>query len=156
MGFTQTEILNKFNLVIGNYMILQEPLYFESSVWGQIKTQTGTDGISDPESLQFFLQKFGKYVASGILHDGGYKNNLWNLKDDGSWVRLTLTEKQANQLIDEALKSQGCSWIEREIIYDALQLFSWKAFDDDRFVPSNPAITVTVTSPKYSTEITTA
>lgn len=135
MYFTQTEILNKFNLVTGNYMTLQEPLYYESSVWGHIRTITGTDGISDPEALQVVLQKFGKYVASGILHDGCFKNNLYQLQGDGSWTKLTLTETQANQLIDEALKSEDCSWIERELIYDALQLFGWKAFDDDRLTP---------------------
>jgi hypothetical protein len=133
--FTQTELLVKIS---PDYIVLQEYLYFSSERFGQLRTKTDSDGISDPKWLQVFLEKFGKYLLSGIIHDGGYKNKLEQLQEDGSWAPITLTEQQCNWLVDECMKSQGASWITRELVYDALQLFGWKAFDDDRLTAAPP------------------
>jgi hypothetical protein len=135
--FTQTQLLVKIS---PDWLNLQEYLYFNSNVYGNLRTMTGSDGISDPTWLQVFLERFGEYLYSGIIHDGAYKNNLEQQQTDGTWTKLTLTETQANGLIDECMKSQGASWIKRELVYDALQLFGWKAFDDDRTTPPSPPL----------------
>lgn len=135
-GFNQTKLLVLFDIQNGNFMWPQEYLFFFSAKYGLLRTKTPTDGISDPEVLQFALQKFGKYVASGIIHDGSFKDLLEQQQGDGAWKPLILNKDgECNELIDECLKSQGCPWIERELIYDALQLFGWQAFDSDRKTP---------------------
>jgi len=133
--FTQTKLLVKIS---PDYLELQEYLYYSSERFGQLRTMTGSDGISDPKWLQVFLEKFGEYLWSGIIHDGGFKNKLEQLQEDGSWAPITLTEKQDNQLIDECMESQGAPWLTRELVYDALQLFGWSAFDHDRLTAPPP------------------
>jgi hypothetical protein len=151
IGFHQTRLLVSFHLDTGNYMDLQENLFFTSALFGELRTMTGTDGISDPAALQVFLERFGKYVASGILHDGAFKLRIEQQQADGAWTILNLTETQCNKLIDEALKSEGCPWIERELIYDALQLFGWSAFDADRHAAAQgQTITAMNTAPPFA------
>lgn len=135
-GFTQKKLLIDLDLVTGIDFKLQEYLYFDSDKFGKLRTKTDSDGISAPTNPM--VQRFGPYIASGILHDGSYRIDsegvakLEQQTISGEWFPLLLTEKECNELIEEALKSEGCSWLEREIIYNALQLFGWKAFDDDR------------------------
>jgi Protein of unknown function (DUF1353) len=134
-GFVQKELLVKFNLVTGNDMWMQEYLYFNSDLFGALRAMTETDGISDPKILQPMLERFGPYVASGFIHDGAFRGKLEQQQPDGSWAPFMLADMndgRANQLIEEALKSEGCSWLERTLIYHALEMFGWKAFDDDR------------------------
>jgi hypothetical protein len=149
-GFIQKKLLVDLNLVTGIDFDLQEYLYFNSEKLGQLRTNTSSDGISAPRITSNIIQRFGPYVASGILHDGGFRNALEVALVDGTWAKLVLDEADCNALIDEALKSEGCSWLEREIIYNALQLFGWKAFDDDRKsgnVPSQSDIAQLNTAP---------
>ena len=134
-GFTQKKLLVDLNLVTGVDFDLQEYLYFNSDLFGKLRTKTSSDGISAPRLIENIIQRFGPYVASGIIHDGAFRMKLEQQQPDGTWIPFMADDKddgRANALIDEALKSEGCSWLEREIIYNALQLFGWKAFDDDR------------------------
>lgn len=143
-GFIQKELLVKFNLVTGDDLTMQEYLYYNSDIFGKLRTMTESDGISDPKILQPFLQKFGPYVASGFIHDGAFKGKLEQQQPDGTWIPFMLDDMndgRANQLIEEALKSEGCSWLERTIIYHMLQMFGWKAWDDDRMAIGNKPTT---------------
>lgn len=138
MPFTQTKLLVDLNLVTGIDFQLQEYLYFNSEQFGALRTKTSSDGISAPRVVENIIQRFGPYVASGIVHDAGFRDALEKQQADGTWQKLTLDESRCNALIDECLKSEDCSWLEREIIYNALQLFGWQAFDDDRKTSAPP------------------
>lgn len=146
-GFFQQNLLLKLNIVTGVDFQLQEFLYFNSAQFGQLRTMTSSDGISVPRLFENIIQRFGIYLASGILHDGAYRitpltpNDLQQQQPDGTWAMLMLSESDCNALIDEALQSQGCPWLERETIYDSLQLFGWSAFDNDRNTPPIPPAT---------------
>jgi len=132
MGFSQKKLLVDLNLETGNEIDLQEYLYFKSATFGNLRTRTKkSDGISTPKLFQLALEKFGKYVASGILHDGGFKGDIEQEQPDGSWRWLLLNEHECNQLIDEALASQGCPYFERKAIYEALELFGYVAWRED-------------------------
>lgn len=142
VGFIQTELLIKLDLVTGVDFELQEYLYFNSFHFGKLRTKTKSDGISSPTFVQNIIQRFGPYVASGILHDGAFRMKLERQDADGAWLPFMVDDKddsRANILIDEALKSENCSWLEREVIYHMLQLFGWKAFDEDRTQVNKPS-----------------
>lgn len=139
-GFQQTTLQINLDLITGINFDLLEYLYFQSKQFGSLRTKTSSDGISGG-----IIPHFGPYVASGILHDGAFRIDevtkiakLEQLIVDGTWFPLLLDEGDCNALIDEALRSEGCSWLERQIIYNALQLFGWKAFDDDRHSTNQP------------------
>lgn len=140
-GFFQTDLLIKLDLKSGINFQLQEYLYFNSDEFGSLRTKTNSDGISVPRVFENAIERFGSYVASGILHDGAFRGCLEQEQQDGSWtpfMTADLNDGRANHLIEEALKSEGCSWLERETIYAMLQLFGWKAFDDDRKADNQP------------------
>ena len=132
--FTQTK-LNCDVYASGDLLAPQEWLYFSSIKFGKLRAQPKTtDGISDPRLLEGILEKFGKYVFSGIMHDGAFQDEVQWQDDLGNWVKWVSTEQMDNELIDECLASQGCPSIERVAIYDALEMFGWVAFDYDRNV----------------------
>lgn len=141
-GFTQKKLLIDLDLVTGINFQLQEYLYFDSDKFGKLRTKTDSDGISAPPNPM--VQRFGPYIASGILHDGSYRidsEGVAKLEQQvisGEWFPLLLNETECNELIEEALKSEGCSWLEREIIYNAIQLFGWHAFSEDRDSNNRP------------------
>ncbi len=144
MGFTQTKLLIELDLVSGVNFDLQEYLYFDSKLFGNLRTKTSSDGISAPQAVQNIIQRFGPYVASGIMHDGGFRNRLEVQSMDGTWEPLVLDESQCNALIDECLRSEKCSWLEREIIYHMLGLFGWVAFESDRKDDGNKPTTADI------------
>lgn len=129
-GFSQKTLLINLNLITGIDFQPQEYLYFGSEKFGYLRTLTDSDGISGG-----ILPHFGPYIASGIMHDGAFRGRLEQQQADGTWMVIGLKDTNdgnANALIEECLKAEGCSWLERTIIYYTLQLFGWKAFDDDR------------------------
>ena len=136
--FTQKKLQIEIDLVTGIDFQLQEYLYFTSEKFGELRTMTSSDGISGPQITSNIIPRFGPYLASGILHDGAFRDKL-EKKNGDVWFPWTIElEKDCNLLIEEALESEGCSWLEREIIYNALQLFGWHAFDDDRKAANQP------------------
>lgn len=140
LGFQQTDLSIKLDLNSGVNFQLLEYLYFNSQEFGQLRTLTTSDGISVPRAIENIIERFGPYVASGIVHDGAFREKLEQLQPNGTWIPFMVTDTndgRANRLIEEALKSEGCSWLERTIIYHTLQLFGWKAFDDDRDAINN-------------------
>lgn len=118
-------------------------IYYQSDKFGLLRTKTSSDGLSVPRAVENIIERYGKYLRAGILHDGAYRGMLEQSLDNGTtWSVWLPDEKTCNAIIDEALRSLGCSWIERETIYDALQLFGWSAFDADRH--ATPQATVVV------------
>lgn len=116
-------------------------IVYHSDKFGWIRTKTSSDGLSVPTVFINIIQKYGKYLKAGIIHDGAFKGLLERMTVDG-WIQWLPTEHEANQLIDEALQCLGCPWIERKTIYNALELFGWTAFREDRikieYIESTP------------------
>ena len=93
---------------------------------------TLTDGLSTPRAVWDEIAPFDWWMEA-VLHDAAYKDTI-ELQDPTTlvWSKLTLTEDQANDLLDEALQSRGCGDVERHTIYIALKAFGKFAFTDDR------------------------
>ena len=90
-----------------------------------------TDGLSVPECLQNIIPATGGNWMSGVLHDSAYRNQLLKLVD-GDWVLANLTQKEADDLILEAMKSQGTNLVMRHTIYRALRMFGSFAYNNNR------------------------
>ena len=124
-GFQQTKLVVEFDLVSGVDFQLKEYLYYNSQQFGQLRTMTASDGLSVPRIVENVVERFGPYLASGIMHDGAFRGKLEQLQEDGTWIPFMITDtndSRANDLIEECLKSEGCSWLERTIIYHMLGL----------------------------------
>ena len=98
-----------------------------------------TDGLSVPRVVQNVIPATGGDWMSGVLHDSAYRNQLllWN-PDTQLWVAAGLCQKAADDLLLEALESQGVGWAMRQTIYRALRMFGSKAFNEDRSKPATP------------------
>ncbi len=116
---------------------LLEPLVFEREDKSVVRAPTGatTDGLSVPRCLQNVIPATGGDWFSGVLHDAAYRNQL-EIQVQGyggfAWSKAGFTQSQSDDLILEALKSQGVSLPMRQIIFHALRMFGGFAFRDDR------------------------
>ena len=92
-----------------------------------------TDGLSVPRVVQNVIPATGGDWMSGALHDSFYRDQaeLWK-PETNEWVRASLSQKESDDLLLEALESQGVGWLMRQTIYRALRMFGSKAFNEDR------------------------
>lgn len=125
-----------------------EPLVYQCKAGRLVRVAPGsvTDGVSTPREVWDLIAPFDFWMC-GALHDAAYHNSLEQYESreggEGEWVRLTLTLEEANGLIDEALESRGCEFLERMMIVDALKEFGAAAFEADRRGPIVPTVTKT-------------
>ena len=95
-----------------------------------------TDGASTPSALWATIPPFGKYWLSAWLHDYFYRSTQ-------------IAKELADELLFEAMLSEGVSMIEAKIIYEGVKLGGLSAFRKDRTVE------VTVTNSSASAVIAT-
>jgi Protein of unknown function (DUF1353) len=121
----------------GRNFTLLEPLEYIAidETHYQAITLTQTDGCSTPPALWIHFPPFGKYWFSAILHDAAYRSTLSKQLPDGSWLRIQLTESEADNLINEAMQSQGVNDADRLIIFNALKAFGATAYSEDLAKP---------------------
>lgn len=105
----------------------------------RVKAGATTDGPSIPKAAWSLMAPTGKKWPAGVLHDGGYRNQLEMLDKEGEWKPITLPKDVVDDLIREALLNNGVSEPEATVIYEAVHLFGGKAFAEDRaMTPSGP------------------
>ena len=114
---------------------LLTPIYFLCKDGRQFRAPIGgtTDGLSVPRVVQNIIPATGGDWLSGVMHDSAYRDqlDLWN-PDTGGWIKAGLCQKACDDLLLEAMESQGVGWGMRQTIYRALRLFGSKAFNEDR------------------------
>lgn len=118
----------------GWHFDLQEWLVFHDDKGNRYRTKTPTDGGSTPWWLWWLIPPFGKRDWwSFIQHDGCFKNliEIWDFQHS-KWVKWNPTEGQSNRLLYCALTSQGYGRFKKLCVFIALEVFGWKAYDDDR------------------------
>lgn len=81
-----------------------------------------TDGASVPR-LFWSMKWLGPadWFDAAIIHDGMYEEHHLGLHD---W-----TFTQANLVLLEALKAVGVPWLQRNLVYIAVQLFGWPVWN---------------------------
>lgn len=112
---------------------LLEPLVFIRSNGETVRAPMGgtTDGLSVPRCVQNIIPATGGDWFSGVIHDSAYRNQLEYLFE-GEWKLADYSQKEADDLIFEALTEQEVSWVMRHTIYRALRMFGRTAFSEDR------------------------
>jgi len=96
-----------------------------------------SDGASTPPELwtllgQQWLAPFGTYWPAVFIHDGGYRNWLQFVADDGTVSLANLTRDQADDLCKEIMEVLNVSIGERSAIYEGIHMLGWRAFREDR------------------------
>jgi len=79
-----------------------------------------TDGASIPGIVQNILSPWGQYGKAAVLHDFLYKTNLLG------------SQKASDQLLLEAMEVLGVSKWQRVVIYRALRIGGWVAWNNYR------------------------
>lgn len=144
-GFQNTGML--LVLSDGRNAILQEPLVYVAKDGRTYRAPIGTttDGLSTPPAAWFEIAPFGYRASdgtwrgwkSGILHDAGYRAVLECKTPAGNWVKVDFFDQaQCDNLISEALESEGVPGELRVIVFEALRALGGKAFRDDRQKPA--------------------
>lgn len=116
--------------------ILLEPLIFTRLNGEAIRAPTygTTDGYSVPRCLQVFFPAVGGDWFASVIHDSAYRNQL-QIYDyfSHNWRVANYTQREADDLLLEAMKSQGSSWIMCQIIYRSVRLFGHFAYNKDHY-----------------------
>lgn len=118
----------------GWHFQLLEWLEYHGKFGERYRTKTDTDGGSTPWWLWWLIPPFGKNDWwSFVLHDGCFRDSIerWDFREN-EWIKWTPTESESNDLIHDALISQGYGWWKTMRIYIALKWFGFRAFDEDR------------------------
>lgn len=112
--------------------ILLEPLEFVRKYGQTVRAPIGaeTNGFSVPRCLQNIIPATGGDWFSAVLHDSSYENSLEVYT--GVWEKANYSKEECDDLILEAMISQSVGLVKRQTIYRALQLFGWKAFNENR------------------------
>ena len=133
-GFKKRTLANE--TADGRQIALLEDLIYVTKKGVILKMPNGSpsDGASTPRAIWQLIPPFGPYWLGTVLHDGAYRNILWQLNADGTWTLITLTRDESDDLLLEAMESLGVDLLLREAIYEGVHLGGGVAFDDDRRV----------------------
>ena len=117
--------------------VLLNPLCYLTKDGRMLRAPVGgtTDGLSVPRCVQNIIPATGGDWFSGVIHDSAYRRQI-EILSDGEWHKATFTQQMADNLILEAMESQGVGILMRYTIYFALRLFGFKAWADDAAKPS--------------------
>ena len=131
-GFTSTFL--DVRTVDGLDDVLLTPLDYTAADGTIYRAPRGgtTDGLSVPRCVQNIIPATGGDWMSGVLHDSAYRNQLQIWLGCGVWGTPNLTQEQSDNLILEAMESQGVGFMMRHTIYRALRMFGSVAFNDNR------------------------
>ena len=78
-----------------------------------------TDLASTPRIVWNLYPPFGLYTGAAIVHDDLY-------------TKGTFERSKCDAILLEAMEAEGVSWISRHIIYRAVRMFGWYAWDQHR------------------------
>jgi hypothetical protein len=113
-------------------VLLEELLYIKDDGTRLKAPIAGTtDGLSVPRCVQNIIPATGGDWFSGVLHDSAYRNQM-QAYSNNTWMPANYTQEQADDLILEAMKSQGVGFVMRHTIYRALRMFGSHAYAADR------------------------
>ena len=108
-----------------------EPLRYRAKSGKLYRVPKGatTDGMSTPAFARAIpgFEPFGKHWFSAVLHDAAYRGTL-EISRFGYYEHANLTRAEADDLIREALATQGIGPIRRGVIHAALRMFGWTAY----------------------------
>ena len=117
--------------------VLLEPLLFIRKNGTMLRAPIGgtTDGMSTPKVVRILpgYDATGDDWLSGCLHDSAYRDQLEQYYPVARvWDAAHYNQKESDDLMFEAMQSQGVGFPRSHIIYYALRWFGSFAFSKDR------------------------
>lgn len=100
-------LLESFNYIAKDGLVITVPAGSES------------DGASTPREMWCFIPPFGTYWMAAYLHDYLYRYSQ-------------LPKVRCDELLKEAMECLGVEFIERDEIYEGVNLDGQISFDEDR------------------------
>ncbi len=118
----------------GRNFELQEPVLIQRDDGVRFKVPIGamTDGASTPCELWPTLPPFGEYWLPCVVHDSAYRGTLMRQCVDGSWVLAMLPKEESDTLLLDCMVAKGVNRADREVIFEGVSHFGWRAFHEDR------------------------
>lgn len=102
----------------------------------QIPPAAGSDGASLPAFARAIRPSlWNRMFCAAFCHDAAYRNTLlrWDIQAE-QWVKANLTLQQSNELLEALMFIEATSEFERATVFEALQWFGSKAFNEDRIL----------------------
>jgi hypothetical protein len=102
---------------------LVKPLIYESNLLGSdviVPVGFSTDFASVPQLLWNIVPPLGRYGDAAIVHDYLYRTQ-------------TTDRATADAIFLEAMEAKGVRWSQRQMIYYAVRLFGWHAWQQNQF-----------------------
>ena len=100
-----------------NWLVAQDFQYVtDAGITISISKGLKTDLASTPRIVWNIYPPFGLYTGAAVVHDDLYTKGLFD--------RAT-----CDGILLEAMRTEGVSWISRYIIYDAVRMFGWAAWN---------------------------
>lgn len=105
--------------------VLMADFTFTSEELGSITVEEGfdTDYASVPRVFWAIYPPDGEYTEAAVIHDYLY----WYQSNRG----VPVTRKQADGVFLEAMINQGIPWARRQILYRAVRLGGWRAWNSN-------------------------
>ena len=130
---TPLTVTGKPPLADGKNWILVTALEYEREDGTILRAPAGmhTDGPSIPPRLESIIHQHGSHYLPCIMHDAAYEDQLESFIG-GVWTRTTLDKAACDKLLWEAMGAVGTPFLERRIIFEAVNLAGREAFDEDR------------------------
>lgn len=90
-----------------------------------------TDGGSVPRALWNLYPPFGPEWKAYVLHDAAYQDTLLKAYN-GIWIKATLSKRDCDNLLWNALTICGVDCIRKASILTAVKAYGHSAFEEDR------------------------
>lgn len=126
---------NKYLTVLtrdGENDLLIDPLVFIAADGTKYRAAIGstTDGLSTPKLVRILpgYDATGDDWLSGAFHDSFYRQTAEIELPNGIWCSANVTRKEADDLMLDAMQTQGVGWIRRHVIWAAIRLFGASAW----------------------------
>lgn len=105
----------------GTHWLVAESFFYTTSAGETIVVDKGleTDLASTPRIVWGIYPPFGLYTGAAIVHDQLY-------------TKGTFERAKCDAILLEAMETERVSWITRHIIYRAVRMFGWFAWDQHR------------------------
>jgi hypothetical protein len=132
-GFVNTRL--KVETGDGIDDVLLEALVYVRADGSVVRCPVGgtTDGLSVPRCVQNVIPATGGDWFSGVLHDSAYRDQMEVYSAGlGGWVKGHYTKRMCDELLLEAMESQGVGAVMRRVIYWGVKYGGPKSFREDR------------------------
>lgn len=116
-----------------NWVCSEEFEFTAIGKYFKISIGATTDGPSIPKHLKDLIpdEQQRKIWLPAVCHDAAYRFYLEELID-GTYIKSGMTKDECDNMFHELMIDNGVNELYAKAIYEAVRIFGWKAFHEDR------------------------